>query len=75
MKGSKMRVSESLLAEVKSLIAIRLGLDEKSIDVRVTVSVRENDAATGRTTRSHSVSEGRSWSYTESTSTTKTEDK
>ena len=38
-----MLLSESLLAEVKSLIATRLGLDEDSIDVDVTISDKEQD--------------------------------
>ena len=71
-----MLLSEPLLAEVKSLIALRLGLDEESIDVGITVSVTEHDAAVGRTTTSHSTSESRSWSrsYGNSTSITTTED-
>ena len=71
-----MLLSESLLAEVKCLIATRLGLDEDSIDVGVTVSVKEHDAAACRMVKSHSISESRSWgrSYGTSTSTTTTED-
>lgn len=69
-----MLLSKSLLAEVKSLIALRLGRDEESIDLGVTVSATKHDAAAGRTTTSHSISEGRSWSYGTSTTTTAIED-
>src|SRR5665213_3970434 len=76
MKGNRMFLSESLLAEVKSLIAFRLGRGEESIDVGVSVSVKEHDTATGRKVTSYSISESRSWSrsYGTSTSTTTTED-
>jgi hypothetical protein len=70
-KGNRM-LSESLLAEVKCLIATRLGLDEDSIDVGVTVSVKEHDAAVRRLTKCHTISESRSWGYGTSTSTTTT---
>jgi hypothetical protein len=69
-----MLLSESLLAEVKSLIAFRLGRNEDSIDVGVRVSVKEHDAAICGTTTSHTISESRSWTYGTSTSTTTTED-
>jgi hypothetical protein len=71
-----MLLSEQLLAEVKSLIATRLGLDEDSVDVGVSVSVKEHDTAAGRKVTSYSISESRSWgrSYGTSTSTTTTED-
>ena len=68
-----MLLSKSLLAEVKSLIATRLGLDEHSIDIGVSVSTTNGE--TGER-RSESRSESRSygWSDGTSTSTTKTED-
>jgi hypothetical protein len=67
-----MLLSEQLLAEVKSLIATRLGRDEESIDVGLTVSVKEHDAAARRIATSHSISESRS--YGTSIATTTTED-
>ena len=69
-------LDKSLLKDIKFLIATRLGLDEDSIDVGVTVSVKEHDTAAGRKVTSYSISESRSWgrSYGTSTSTTTTED-
>jgi hypothetical protein len=55
-------LSESLLAEVKSLIASRLGLDEGSIDVGVTVS--SNNHETGQR-HTESRMESRSWGWSE----------
>ena len=70
-----MLLSESLLAEVKSLIATRLGLDEHSIDIGVRVST--TNCETGeRRSESRSASRSYGWSETvgTSTSTTTTED-
>jgi len=69
-----MLLSKSLLAEVKSLIALRLGCDEESIDVGVTVSVTEHDAAAGRKVTSYSTSESRSYGTSTTTTATTTED-
>jgi hypothetical protein len=69
-----MLLSKSLLAEVKSLVAFRLGRTEDSVDVGVRVSIKEHDAAVRRLTKCHTISESRSWTYGTSTTTTTTED-
>jgi hypothetical protein len=76
MKGNRMLLSQSLLAEVKSLIAARLGLDEDSIDIGVSVSTTNHETGERRSesrSESHSVSYGTTVG-TSTTTTTEAED-
>jgi hypothetical protein len=74
-KGKRMLLSDALLAEVKLLIAARLGLDEDSFDLGVSVSTNFRETGEHHT---ESRTESRSWGWSESIgtsiTTTATED-